>query len=154
MRRIGLRSAARSAARRSVRWDEALQFFKPGSKIPLQSCRTPRWSRCEIDAVAEASEFPDHLGGAPLRSLLGDRGATFLRGHAVVQELPDEAAQPMRDGTDRLSVSQADHEPAIHEFKDTACGLHCGIGGLIEQAAHLPSAARGSVAVIDARTLI
>jgi hypothetical protein len=60
----------------------------------------------------------------------------------------------MRDGTDRLGVSKADHEPTIHELKDTAFGLHCGIGGLIEQAAHVPIAVRGSVAVIDARALI
>ena len=38
----------------------------------------------------------------------------------------------MRDGTDRLGVSQADHEPAIHELKDTAFRLHRGVGGLIE----------------------
>ena len=39
--------------------------------------------------VTEAAQFPDHLGRAALRALSGDRGATFLVGDTLVEDLPD-----------------------------------------------------------------
>jgi hypothetical protein len=79
------------------------------------SCWTAfrRWS--EADAVAEASEFPDHLGRA-----------TFVIHDAVVQNLPDQTTEPMGDRANGLRVPQADHEPSIHDLKDTAFGLDGG----------------------------
>jgi len=39
---------------------------------------------------------------------------------------------------DRLRVSEPNDQASIHELKDTAFRLHRGVGGLIEESAHLP----------------
>ena len=71
-----------------------------------------------------------------------------------MQDLPDQPTEPVRNRADRLGVSEPDDQASIHELKDTAFGLHRGVGRLIEEAAHLPIAVRRSVAVIDARALL
>ena len=108
----------------------------------------------EVDAVTETSEFADHLGGASVRSLFGDGGATFLVCDALVQYLPHEAAEPMGNRADGLRVSQAHDQSTIHQLEDAALSLHRGIGGLIEKPAHLPIAMWRATAVIDARAFI
>ena len=117
----------------------------------LDCSREPRRG---FDAVAETPKFPDHLRGAALGARFGDRWSAFLVDDAVVQDLPHEPTEPMRNRPNRLGVSEADDEPAIHELKDTAFGLHRGVRGLIEEATHLPIAVRRSMAVVDARALV
>ena len=48
--------------------------------------------RIRLDTVPEGSEFANHLGGARVCPLLGDRRATLLVPHAVVQNLPNQSA--------------------------------------------------------------
>ena len=81
------------------------------------------------------------------------RSAFFIH-DTLVEDLPDESTQTVRDRANRLGVSEPDDEAPIHELKDTAFSLHRGVGGLIEEPAHLPIAVRGPVAVIDARALV
>ena len=99
--------------------------------------------RGRVDAIAEISEFADHLGGASLRSLFGDGGAPFLVGHAFVQNLPDEPAEPVGNRANGLRVTEAHDKATIHQLEDAALGLDRGIRRLIEEPAHLPIAIRG-----------
>jgi len=65
--------------------------------------------------------------------MTSDRGAAFLVDNAIVENLPHQPAEAMRNCPNRLGVSEPDDQASIHELKDTAFGLHRGIGGLIEQ---------------------
>jgi hypothetical protein len=65
-----------------------------------------------------------------------------------VQDLPDQSTQPVGDGADGLGMSEARHEPTIHHGEDGAPGLDGGIGGLVEDAAHLAIAFRAPVTVV------
>src|SRR5262245_9101888 len=87
-----------------------------GSKIS-QSRRVARWSREQFDAIAERSQFADHLAGPHLLCLHADRGAAFFVPNALVRSLPDQTTQPMGDGTDSLRVSKARDKPAVHDRK-------------------------------------
>ena len=95
-----------------------------------------------FDTIPERSKFPDHLGGASLRPMLRHRWPAFVIRDAVVEDLPDQATEPMRNRTDRLRVSEPDDQTPIHELKDTAFGLHRRIGGLIQEAPQLSIAVR------------
>ena len=89
-----------------------------------------------------------------MRARFGDGRTPFLVHDTIVQNLPHETANPVRDRSDRLGVSQPHDEPSIEELKDAAFGLHRGVRGLIEEPTHLSVAVRGSVAVIDARAFL
>jgi hypothetical protein len=73
-----------------------------------------------------------------MRTRFGDRRSTFLVRDAVVEDLPDETTEPMRDRADRLRVSETDDETPIHDLKDAALRLDGGIGGLIQEATRFP----------------
>ena len=55
-----------------------------------RSCRTARWSREQFDAIAEASQFADHLARSHLLRLGADGRSAFLVAHALVKDLPDQ----------------------------------------------------------------
>ena len=59
-----------------------------------------------------------------------------------MQDFPHQAAEAVCDRSDRLGVSESDHEPAIHDLKDTPFRLDCRVRRLIEQPPHLPIAIR------------
>ena len=107
-----------------------------------------------FDPVAETSEFADHLCGAALGARFGHRWPTLLVYDAVVEELPDQPTETVRDGADCLCMSESDDEAPIHEFKDTAFGLDRGVCSLIEEAAHLPIPVRRSATMVDAGALL
>ena len=52
--------------------------------------------------------------------MLGDSGAAFLVRHAVVEYLPGQATEAMRDCADGLGVPEADDETSIDELEDAA----------------------------------
>src|SRR6266850_2931453 len=110
------------------------QGRKSGSTITRDHSCIPRRRRGEFDAVAKATEFANHLGGPTLDARFGDGRAAFLVRDAVVQDLPHEATEPMRDRSDRLGMTETDDEAAVQQLKDTAFGLHRGVRGLIEQS--------------------
>ena len=68
-----------------------------------------------------------------MRTLFGHSGTAFLVQDAVVQDLPHQTTEPVRNRADGLRVSQADDQAAVHERKDTAFGLDGGVGRLIER---------------------
>ena len=105
-----------------------------------RSCGSARGSEDGFDAVTETAKFADHLRRASVCALFRDGWAAFFVGDTLVQDLPHEPAQPVGDGPDRLGVSEPNHESSIHELKDTPSGLDRRVGGLIEQATHLPIA--------------
>jgi hypothetical protein len=53
-----------------------------------------------------------------------------------MQDLPDQSTQPVSDGTDRLRMAEAGHNPPLHDGEDRALGFYRSIGGLIEDAPH------------------
>ena len=53
-----------------------------------------------------------------MRALFGDRGAAFLVCDAVVQGLPHEPTEPMRDRADRLGMAETDDEPPVQQLKE------------------------------------
>jgi dienelactone hydrolase len=122
-------------------------------RLPL-ACRTARWSTDRFDAIPEASQFTDHLGGAPLRPMFGDGRTALLVGNALVQNLPNEPTEPIGDGANGLRVAETWNQPTIHELKNAAFGFDGGIGRLIEHSAHLAVAVRRAVTVIHARALL
>ena len=107
-----------------------------------------------FDPIAEASELADHSGRPVSLSLLAQGGASFLIPDALVQNQPDQAAQPVGDQADRLLVPEPRHLAAIEELEEGAVGFHRGIGRLVEQAPHLPVALRGAVPVAHLRALV
>src|SRR5262245_27405356 len=105
-------------------------------KLP-RSRQSARRSECAFDTITETAKFPDHLRGAPLRACSGDGRSAFIVDDPVMEDLPDKPTEPVRDRPNRLRMTESDHETSVHEFKDTAFGLHRGVRGLIEQATHL-----------------
>ena len=73
--------------------------------------------RVRVLRDSQASEFSDHLGGAPLLPLFGHGGSAFLVLDPLVQDLPDQPTEAVRNRADRLRVSQADDQTAVHELK-------------------------------------
>src|SRR6266545_2937618 len=92
-----------------------------------RSYRAVRWSRERFDAIAERSQFADHLARSHLLRLFADGRPAFLVPNSLVKNLPDQAREPVGDG---------------------------GVGRLIEQAPHLPVALGAAMTVVRARTLL
>jgi hypothetical protein len=57
-------------------------------------------------------------------------------------------------GVDRLGVAEARDQATVHDVEDRPFRLHRGIGGLVEDASHLPIAFGAPVAVVHAGTLL
>src|SRR5262245_35500901 len=107
------------------RLHDLLRFSnQPGSKIWVESlsrsCRVSRRSLESFDAIAEASQFADHLARTHRLRRFGDGGPAFLIAHALVKNLPNQSTQPVGDGADGLRVAEAREEPAIDDREDTA----------------------------------
>ena len=74
----------------------------------------------DFNTVAERSKFANHLGGALLPPPLGDGRPPFLIGHALVQDLPDEATEAMSNRADRYGMPEARDQSTVDEFEDAA----------------------------------
>src|SRR5271169_3284976 len=85
--------------------------------------------------------------------LLAHRWAPFLITDSLVQNDPDQPAEPMRNRPDGLVVSQAWHQAAIHNLEDTAFVFDRGVACLIENPPHMAVALGAAVAAGDARAL-
>ena len=72
----------------------------------------------------------------------------------LVKNLPNQTTEPVGDGANGLGVPEAGNEPAIHDGEDGALGLHGGVGGLIEDPAHLSIALGAAMTVVRAGTLL
>jgi hypothetical protein len=68
--------------------------------------------------VLEASQFADHLARAYFLGLGAHGGTTFLIAELLVENLPDQTAQSVSDGTDGLGMAEARDQPAIHDVED------------------------------------
>src|SRR5437870_11314965 len=118
----------------------------------LRSCRTARWSWDTFDAIAETSQFADHLARSHLLRLCADRWSAFLVPNALVKNLPNETTEPVGDGPDGLSVPEAWDEPSIDDREDRALGLRRRVCSLIDDAPHLAVALGTAVAVVHSGT--
>src|SRR4029453_14565292 len=87
-----------------------------GSKIPALRGNDRRLGAGQFDPIAEASELPDHSGRPVSLRLLAQGWASFLVPDALVQDHPDQAAQPVGDQADRLRVPEPRHIAAIEEL--------------------------------------
>ena len=104
--------------------------------------------------IAETSQFADHLACTHLLRLFADGRPPFLVPHALVQDLPDQSTESVGDGPNRLSMSEAWDDPTVDDGKDHPLGFHRGVGGLVEDASHLPIAFGAAVVVVHAGTLL
>jgi hypothetical protein len=80
----------------------------------------------QFDAVAERSQFADHLARSYLPRLFADGRPAFL------------ATESVGDRTDSLGVAEARDEPAIHDREDGALRLHRGVRRLTRRICRLP----------------
>src|ERR1700754_1469899 len=111
-------------------------------------------ARRYLDAIPKASQFSDHLARSHLLRFGADGRPPFFIAHALMQDLPDQPTQSVGDRPDGLSMPEARHEAAIDDGEDGAPGLHCGIGGLIENAPHLPIPLWTAMTVVHTGTLL
>src|SRR4029450_1187167 len=102
----------------------------------------------QFDPIAEASECADHSDRPVSLGLLAQGWASFLVPDALMQDLPDQAAQPVGNHADRLVVPEPRDIAAIEDLEDGPFRFHRGVGRLVEQAPHLPVALRGPVTVV------
>ena len=65
-----------------------------------------------------------------------------------MQNDPDQVTKSMGDRPDSLIMSEARHESAIGNLENGPFRLGSGIGGLIENAPHVPITARGAVSTL------
>ena len=80
-------------------WDAGAR--KAGAGDPAGRAR-----REQFDAVAETSQFADHLACPHLLRLGADGRPAFFVAHALMQDLPDQSTQPVGDGADGLRMGQ------------------------------------------------
>ncbi len=71
-----------------------------------------------------------------------------------MEHLPDQTAQSVGEGADRLGMAEARDQPAVHDVDDGPFRLHRGIGGLVEDASHLSITFRAAMAVVHAGTFL
>ena len=106
-----------------------------GSKTPFQAVGSGgrwRWHhRCD-HLVSGLLQFSDHFREARALALGAYRGTTFFIAHSLVQNLPDETAQAVRNGPDRLLIFQARLQALKDHFKNASLHLDGGVCGLIE----------------------
>src|SRR5260370_36812014 len=134
----------------------SLAVLSAGSKIPLPapaSCWVELNSE-RFDAVAGASELPDHSRSACSLQPFADGLAAFLVADPSVQDDPDQPTKPMGNCPNGLIVSQAQYEAAIHDLEDASFRPDRSVGALIENAPHLAVALGGAVARGDSRALL
>jgi len=91
----------------------------------------------KFDAIAETSQFTDHLARSHLLRLFAHGRPALLVPHALVKNLSNEATDSMGDRTDGLSVTEARDEPTVRDREDGPLRLHRGVGCLIQDASHL-----------------
>lgn len=85
---------------------------------------------------------------------LTDDRAAFLVRHALVQDLPHEPTQAVRDRADGLGVAEATHKPPVQQFEDAALGPHRRVRALVEQSPRLTIAVWDAMTAVDAGALI
>src|ERR1700719_4481584 len=110
-----------------------------GAKGLLGRVEKARSSRVEsgverFNAIAEIAKLADHASGVGSFGLGANGGAVFLVADAVVQDLPHQPAEAVRNGPDSLLIGQAGFEAAKDDLKNTSFDFHCGMGRLVEDA--------------------
>ena len=94
------------------------------------------WSwqrRCYL--VSGLLQLFDHFHQTRPLALGAYRGTAFFIAKSLVQNLPNETAQAVRNGPDRLLVFQARLQALKDHFKNASLPLDCGVCGFIEQPA-------------------
>ena len=103
-----------------------------------------------LDAVAEASQFADHLARPHFLRLGADGRTAFFVPDSLVKNLPDQTTEPVGDGANGLGMAESRDESAIDDREDRAFGLHRGVRRLIQDASHLTVAFGAAVTVVHA----
>ena len=71
-----------------------------------------------------------------------------------MQDIPDDFADPVSDGPDRLNVSESDHQAFENRLEVAAVGSGSGLGRLTEHAPEEPISFRGSAGMVFPRAFI
>ncbi len=69
---------------------------------------------------------------AALYGLRINRLPEFDESGSLVQDVPDDPAEPMGDGPDGLDVSESNNQALEQRLQAAAFGPGCGLGGLTE----------------------
>src|SRR5918994_5304174 len=101
------------------------------SKMPALRGNDRRLGAGQFDPIAEASECADHSGRPVSLGLLAEGWASFLVPDALMQDLPDQAAQPVGNHADRLAVPEPRDITAIKDLEDRPFRFHRGVGRLV-----------------------
>ena len=86
-----------------------------------------RWNTQRLYFIAQATKLPNHSCRAASLRFLAYGRASFLVADPLVQNDPNQSTEPMRNCSDCLPVSQARHQPAVHELEDASFVLDRGI---------------------------
>jgi len=111
----------------------------------------PGCSRELEEVRRDSRDFADHLARLHLLCLCADGWSAFLITNALVENLPDQATEPVRDGADGLRVAKTRDESSIDDREDRAFGFSRRVCCLIEESSHLTIALRTAMAVVHAR---
>src|SRR5882762_1023123 len=109
---------------------------------------------CDCDLVAELAK---RLRQPPSGSLLslGIRFVALLdKSNAFMQDLPNQAADPMGDGPDGGLIAQPGQQTPEHNLKVTAFLLHGSVRRLVQHAPQIFSAFGGTTVVVLLRAFL
>ena len=130
-----LRRSSRRTSRNSGKSLNNRPFTRLLRSARAENLLDSSWIACrgseQLDVVPEASQFADHLPRAYFLGLGAHGGTTFLVADLLVKNLPDQTAQSVSDGADRLGMAEARDQPAVHDVEDRPFRLHRGIGSLV-----------------------
>src|SRR5271157_4906466 len=108
----------------------------------------------EGDVVAELAKGSRQIAGAVLADL-GIRFAALLdKSHSLMQDLPNDAAEPMGDCPDGTLVAQSRQQTPEHGLKVTAFLLHRSVRRLVQYPPQIFIPFRRATAVVYFGTFV
>src|ERR1039457_6845276 len=99
---------------------------------PTRTCPSDRRKGSAFHAIAELLEFPDHACGPCAFGLGTHRRTPFLVADPLMEDQPEQLAEPMGDGPDGLFVSQPRQQAMKCHFKYASFDLDRGLSCLVQ----------------------
>src|SRR5215510_5254164 len=93
--------------------------------------------RLGFNAVAETTQFSNHLSGPAFRLCTTHSGTAFFITDSLMENHPDETTQTVCNGSNCLSMAEARHQTPIKKLKDTSLRFDGRMRRLIQKPLHL-----------------